>query len=96
MSKWHVDKLIMHICALTLHIDDNFETDFNDLRDDLRLDVRQMTQYYHELGCKVASLTEREKERMGVAKSEAAQHRMAKLRLPLEFPKQRVAQRKRR
>jgi len=49
-----------------------------------------MTQYAHELGCKVLALTESERSKMGLNKTEAAAHRMAKLRLPLEFPKSRV------
>lgn len=36
MSKWHVDNLITHLCALSLIVD-NFTTDTHDLREDLGL-----------------------------------------------------------
>ncbi len=40
MTKWKVDNLVTHICALALIVD-NFETDVNDIREDLSLDNRQ-------------------------------------------------------
>ncbi|QDS69982.1 hypothetical protein FKW77_003061 [Venturia effusa] len=97
LPKWHLDKLILHICALTLHIDD-FATDTHNIREDLRLEPQQMNQYYMELGCKVAPPSERERAKFGLkSKAEGQGHSVAKLLIPLVWPKQRViSQRKKR
>lgn len=95
MTKWHVDNLITHIAALSLIVD-NFETDTHDLREDLRLDAKQMGQYFHEIGCRVGAPTEAERLKLKITKAEAASHRVARLRLPLEFPKVRNLPAKRR
>ena len=95
LTKWHVDKLITHTAALALFVD-NFETDVYDLREDLRLDSKQIHQYYRELGCKVSGPTEKERERLKISKAEATQHHIAKLKIPLDFPKQRNFPAKRR
>jgi len=88
LTKWHVDKLITYAAALALFVD-NFETDVYDLREDLRLDSKQIHQYYRELGCKVSGPTEKERETLKITKAEAVQHHIAKLKIPLDFPKQR-------
>lgn len=89
MPKWNIDNLITHACALALTVD-NFETDTHDLREDLRLDQSAMSQYFRETGARVGNLTEKEREKRGLSKAEAAVHKIARLKLPLEFPKQRV------
>lgn len=92
MTKWHVEKLILHIGALTLFIDE-FSTDTHDLREDLQVDNRQIGMYYSELGCRISKPTDTDrtfKISPGVSKAEASLHKMAKLKLPLEFPKQRI------
>ena len=40
MTKWKVDNLVTHICALALIVD-NFDTDVHDIREDLSLDNKQ-------------------------------------------------------
>lgn len=40
LNKWHVDKLMTHMAALSLYID-NWRTDIHDLKEDLRLDNKQ-------------------------------------------------------
>ncbi|KAK5001236.1 DNA-directed RNA polymerase I subunit rpa49 [Elasticomyces elasticus] len=96
LNKWHVDNLMTHIAALSLYIDD-WATDTTNLKDDLRLDNKQMNQYFHELGCRVQSLTDKERESLKIAsKAAAAQHRIAKLKIPLDFPKVRRPAAKRR
>ncbi|KAF2095234.1 A49-like RNA polymerase I associated factor [Rhizodiscina lignyota] len=95
MTKWKVDNLVTHICALALIVD-NFESDVNDIREDLSLDNKQITQYFHEIGCTITAPTERERERTKITKAEAFNHRMARLRIPLDFPKQRVMAQRRR
>lgn len=89
MSKWHVDYLITHLAALSLFVD-NYSVDTFDLREDLRLDNKQVSQYYHEIGCKVGPPTEKEREQNKWTKAEATNHKIAKLKIPLDFPKQRA------
>ncbi|KAK3065290.1 hypothetical protein LTS18_002693 [Coniosporium uncinatum] len=89
MTKWHVDYLFTHILAMSLVVDD-FATDTFDLKEDLRLEQSQVTKYVTELGARTSNMTEREREARNLTKLEAKGHRMAKLRLPLEFPKLRV------
>lgn len=58
--------------------------------------LRRITQYFHELGCKVNPPTEAERTKLKITKAEAVNHRVAKLKIPLDFPKQRVMASKRR
>lgn len=64
-------------------------TDPSDLRDDLRLDNATATQYFRELGCRIDKPRETEFAKWGVkgGKAEAASRRIARLRVPVEFPK---------
>lgn len=55
-----------------------------------------MSKYFREIGCKVVALSEDERVKLGYSKAEAAAHKQAKLRLPLEFPKQRTPRQKKR
>ena len=89
VNKWYHDNLITHILALTLVLD-NFVTDSHDIREDLKLETKHISKYYAELGCTVALPTEAERVAMNLKKVEAGMHRLAKLRLPLVFPKIRV------
>ncbi|EYE93436.1 DNA-directed RNA polymerase I subunit RPA49 [Aspergillus ruber CBS 135680] len=64
-------------------------TDPSDLRDDLRLDNTVITQYFRELGCRVDKPRETEFAKWGIkgGKAEAAARRVARLKVPVEFPK---------
>lgn len=63
-------------------------TDPSDLRDDLRLDNPTITQYFRELGCRSDKPRTTEFAKWGIkSKVEAANKRISRLRLPLEFPK---------
>lgn len=56
----------------------------------------RITQYFHEIGCAITAPTEKDRERLKITKAESSNHRMARLRIPLDFPKPRVmVQRKR-
>ena len=56
-----------------------------------------MSQYFLELGCKVKAPTEKEQADFGLKnKAIAAQRRIARLKLPLEFPRVRLPATKRR
>lgn len=89
LNKWHQDYLYTHMCALSLYID-HYVTDINHLKEDLRLENRQVGQYFHELGCRVGPPTEKERETRGLSKAQAAATRIAKLKLPLDFPRPRM------
>ncbi|TQS36835.1 hypothetical protein Golomagni_02705 [Golovinomyces magnicellulatus] len=84
INKYHADLLITHLCAMSLLVDD-FQTDTYDLKEDLQLDLSQITRYYSEIGAKSHKLGKAEVERYG--KVVASQRRVAKLKLPLVFPK---------
>ncbi|MCJ1456182.1 DNA-directed RNA polymerase I subunit rpa49 [Mycoblastus sanguinarius] len=89
LNKWHLDNLLTHILALALTLD-NYTTDTHDMREDLRLESREISQYYAELGCAVAAPTEAERTKLGIGRPEIGAHRVARLRIPLTFPKMRA------
>lgn len=63
-------------------------TDPADLRDDLRLDSNTVYQYFRELGCRVDRPRESEFSKWNIkGKAEAHARRVARLRVPVEFPK---------
>jgi DNA-directed RNA polymerase I subunit RPA49 len=93
MLKFQTDLLITHACALALIVD-NFEVDMYDLREDLHLEVKEISQYFHEIGAKVVAANEVEKKKLLLDKAAAAQRKFARLRLPLDFPKLKFARRK--
>ncbi|KAF2205840.1 RNA polymerase I associated factor, A49-like protein [Delitschia confertaspora ATCC 74209] len=86
LTRWHVDHLITHICAAALIVDD-FEVDVNDLRDDLKLENKDIKHYFLEIGCRVTNPTETERTKMKITKAETVNHSIAKLKLPLVFPR---------
>lgn len=75
-----------HICALALFID-NMEVDIWLLKEDTKLEIRALTQYFEELGARVRQVTEAERTRREMTKAQAAATRMARLKLPLQFPR---------
>jgi DNA-directed RNA polymerase I subunit RPA49 len=64
-------------------------TDPSDLRDDLRLDPSTVQQYFRELGCRVDRPREAEFKKWNIkgGRAEAQARRVARLRIPVEFPK---------
>jgi DNA-directed RNA polymerase I subunit RPA49 len=46
MTKWHVDNLVTHICALALFVDD-YEVDMFDLQRDLNSESKQLVEFLH-------------------------------------------------
>ncbi|RYN58121.1 hypothetical protein AA0114_g2042 [Alternaria tenuissima] len=95
MPRWNIDNLMTHIAAAALIVDD-FEVDVNDLRDDLKLENKEIKQYFAELGCKLTAPTQTDLTRMKLTKAESANHFIAKLKLPLSFPRVGGARAKRR
>lgn len=90
MSKYQVDLLMTNICALALIVD-NFEVDIYDLREDLKLEAKDMATYFSEVGARIMAANAGEAKRLGLDKASAQQHKFARLRLPLEFPKAKYA-----
>lgn len=86
MRKFHIDLLITHCCVFASIID-NFEVDTQNLRDDLKIDQKTMNAYFHEIGGRVKPVTNKE------TKTTVS---LARLALPLNFPKQRHIAPKRR
>ncbi|SLM41285.1 RNA polymerase I associated factor, A49-like [Lasallia pustulata] len=66
------------------------------LREDLRLENKEITQYFRELGCKVMPMSDTEIARLKLTKAEGKGRKVARLMLPLEFPKVRVRDSRRR
>lgn len=87
MKKWNSDYLLTHICALACLVD-NYEVDFWDLKNDLAIETKQMGIYFMEIGAKLGPMSETEQKRQGLERAAAAQRKIAKLKLPLAFPKQ--------
>ena len=86
LNKWHLDNLTTHILAIALSVD-NFIIDTHDIREDLKLEGKDIPKYYAELGCAVAAPTEVEQNALGISKAERMNHRIARLKIPLSFPK---------
>lgn len=79
IRKQHVDLLTTHMCALACILD-NFETNTWDLKEDLKLEQKEMNQYFMEIGARV-------NKRKG---EEGRTNHLGVLKLPLIFPKLRV------
>lgn len=80
MRKFHVDLLKTHCCVFACIVD-NFEVDTQNLSADLRLDAKEMNQYFHEIGARVKQVTNN--------KADGQTVNVARLALPLNLPKQR-------
>lgn len=98
MSRNDLTLLHTTICALTLHVppasgaphaSNELATDLADLRDDLGLESRVVEHYFKELGCRIDKPRESEFTKWGVkgGKAEASMRRIARLKVPVEFPK---------
>ncbi|PYH89533.1 hypothetical protein BO71DRAFT_389488 [Aspergillus ellipticus CBS 707.79] len=63
-------------------------TEPSDLRDDLRVDNNIVLQFFRELGCRVDKPKDSEFAKWNISgKAEAASKRIARLKIPVEFPK---------
>ncbi|CAK4032992.1 related to DNA-directed RNA polymerase A (I) chain [Lecanosticta acicola] len=93
LGKWHMENLYTHMCALSLYVD-GWVTATTDLKEDLKMEQREISKYFLELGCKVSAPTEADKHSKNITKAQASVTKMAKLKLPLEFPKPRAGRRR--
>ncbi|KAJ5099377.1 hypothetical protein N7532_006378 [Penicillium argentinense] len=91
LTKHDITLLHTTICAFSLggNFPNELATDPSDLRDDLRLDSATMQQYFRELGCRIERPSRKEYKKWNVkgGQAEANLRRVARLRIPLEFPK---------
>lgn len=85
MSRHNADLLITHVCAIALVLE-NYELDTWDLKEDFKLELNPMSQYFKEVGAKVVNMPEGYRKGLGIDKAAAAQRRVARLKIPLEFP----------
>lgn len=86
MPRFQVDLLITHVCALACLVD-NYEVDMFDLKEDLNLEGKDMAKYFREIGAKVGAISEGQRRALKLDKAAAAQRRVAKLKVPLDFPR---------
>jgi DNA-directed RNA polymerase I subunit RPA49 len=77
---------------MSLYVEE-YSTDTNDLREDFRTDHKHISNYFRELGCKVVPVNTTEQLNLRLTKVEAKTHKMAKLKIPLEFPEARTGPR---
>ncbi len=89
LNKWHIDNIITHILAIAISLH-GFAMDTHDIREDLKLEAKDVRNYFVELGCVISLPTEAERLALKITKAEGSSHRIAKLKLPLVFPKMRV------
>lgn len=85
MTRHSADLLITHLCAMAMVVD-NYEVEMWDLKDDLKLEIAPMSQYFKEIGARVVALPEGMRKSLGIEKAAAAQRKVARLKIPLEFP----------
>ncbi|KAJ7270699.1 Rpa49 subunit specific to nuclear RNA polymerase I [Mycena haematopus] len=81
-------RLLAHLLALCLRVD-NYAADYALIARDLSLGAEKITQVFKSLGCKMVTLNERERTRLGLPDSVADEKR-AVLKAPVQFPKQRL------
>ncbi|KAI0128461.1 RNA polymerase I associated factor, A49-like protein [Xylariales sp. AK1849] len=85
IRKFQKDLLMTYCCAIAAILS-NFEFDTSTLRYDLGLDEKQFAQYFREIGGKISN---------PVGKVKGTKMQLARLALPLEFPKVRFVSRRR-
>ena len=93
MRKFHQDLLMTHCCVFGALLD-GFTMHMQDLKDDLRVGQKELNEYFHSVGGRVRPVSDKEK---GKAKADGPKHLryIGKLSLPLDFPRQRFVQAKR-
>lgn len=95
VTSWHAHLIRTTLAVLTLIIDD-YETDTYDLREDLGMKPPEIAKYFAEVGARVRAPGEKRQKNMKWTKAEATLHGIAKLQVPLDFPKPRIMPRSRR
>lgn len=86
LNRWYQHLVLTHILALALAVD-NWNTDVFQIREDLKMDAKEMSKLYAELGCPLRMPSDAERAQLKINKTEAAAHKHAQLKLPLVLPK---------
>ncbi|KAL7276886.1 DNA-directed RNA polymerase I subunit rpa49 [Rhizina undulata] len=79
------NKLLYYMVVLCLMVD-GYDVDLFELKQDLEVQPKELIMAFKEVGCSVRELTKTQYTAMKMTKAEAAQHRRAVLKIPLEFP----------
>jgi DNA-directed RNA polymerase I subunit RPA49 len=103
MPRWNIDNLMTHVAAAALIVDDfevDVNDLREDLKLENKeyvitlgvytyfwLTSPRIKQYFAELGCKLAAPTQNDLLKLKITKAESANHFIAKLKLPLTFPR---------
>lgn len=82
MRKQHVDLLTTHLCAFACILD-SFESNNFDLKEDLKIEQREMNQYFMEIGARIS------KRKVDEGRTDS----IAVLKLPLVFPRMKQGRR---
>ncbi|KIJ47295.1 hypothetical protein M422DRAFT_164274, partial [Sphaerobolus stellatus SS14] len=85
--------LLTYMFALCLRLD-NYATDPTLLATDLSMSVPEITKHFKQLGCKVEVLTASERAELGLGPATEKEAKRCILRVPVDFPKQRLRKRK--
>ncbi|PWW78118.1 RNA polymerase I associated factor, A49-like protein [Tuber magnatum] len=80
------NKILYHMAVLCLMVD-QYDVDIFELKNDLGLQPKELTLAFKEVGCLIREFTKPQYTAMKMTKAEAAQHKRAVLKIPLEFPK---------
>jgi hypothetical protein len=73
---------------------DSYSTDVYDLQQDFNLtQSRDIIDQFRNIGCKVGRVLEKDLIKLGLQRSEAKGHLMARLQIPLDFPEVSLEQR---
>ncbi|KAG8532221.1 uncharacterized protein KY384_003862 [Bacidia gigantensis] len=87
VTKWHLDLLVTHILALSLHVaTPPFVVDTWLLQKDLVMDAPTIGTMFKELGCEVKAMGKSEMEGRKLSRAEGGLRRLVKLKVPLTFP----------
>ncbi|KAI5819955.1 RNA polymerase I associated factor, A49-like protein [Pyronema omphalodes] len=78
-------KILFWIAILSLMVD-QYDVDMFDLKTDLSIQPKELSQVFREVGCSIKELTQLQAQNLGVTKQEALQRKRAVLKVPLEFP----------
>jgi len=78
-------KVLYYMAVLCLMVD-KFDVDLYDLKHDLNILPKELAQAFKEVGCSIRDISKTQLAASKLTKAEAAQHKRAVLKIPLEFP----------
>lgn len=81
----HEDKLLCYMLALMMHVD-SFLVELPPLANELQMKPLRLVSLFKALGATIKSATVGQAEAFGVPKSQAANHKVATLKVPFKLP----------